>query len=277
MDIQNNKPFNGKAIYQPKGKAREYSPWACNFFNGCSNDCDYCYCKRGVLSHVWNNAPHLKKCFRDEEHATDVFLIELEKNIDALKKSGLFFSFTTDPMLPETLDFHMNAICIAIGHDVPVQILTKRADFLDYWIFQKNTIFHPDKKKLIAVGFTLTGHDELEQQASTNKERIKAMLYLHKQGFKTFASIEPVVDAQSAFAMINFISGWCDLIKVGLMSGGRKYKPYEIEYLYQAIKEDTRGSKFYIKESMMSYLHLDKSALPAHCVSMDYNIFTNKP
>lgn len=155
--------------------------------------------------------------------------------------------------------------------------MTKRADFLDYWVFQKDTIFNPEKKKLIAVGFTLTGHDELEQNASTNKERIKAMLYLHKQGFKTFASIEPVVDAQSAFAMINFISGWCDLIKVGLMSGGRKYKPYEIEYLYQAIKEDARGSKFYIKESMMSYLHLDKSALPTHCVSMDYNIFTDKP
>lgn len=121
MDIQNKKPFNGKAIYQPRGKAREYSPWACNFFNGCSNDCDYCYCKRGVMSHVWDNTQYLKKCFRDEEHATDVFLAELEKNIDELKHTGLFFSFTTDPMLPETLDFHMNAICIAIGHNVPVR------------------------------------------------------------------------------------------------------------------------------------------------------------
>lgn len=53
--------FKGKAIYQPTGKAAEYSPWACNFFTGCSNDCEYCYCKRGVMSHVWDNKPHLKK------------------------------------------------------------------------------------------------------------------------------------------------------------------------------------------------------------------------
>ncbi len=45
------KRFNGKALYQPSGKAAEYSAWACNFYTGCSNDCEYCYCKRGVLSH----------------------------------------------------------------------------------------------------------------------------------------------------------------------------------------------------------------------------------
>ncbi|KAA6320448.1 hypothetical protein EZS27_029784 [termite gut metagenome] len=37
------KPFNGKAIYNPSGKAGEYSYWACNFYNGCSNGCTYCY------------------------------------------------------------------------------------------------------------------------------------------------------------------------------------------------------------------------------------------
>lgn len=203
--------YNGKAIYNPSGAAKEYAPWACNFYTGCSNDCAYCYCKRGVMSHVWSPAPMLKKCFKDEEHAIETFTTELEKNIDQLREHGLFFSFTTDPMLPETLDFHMNAVCIAIDHDVPVQILTKRADFLDYWIFSEKSIFNPEKKKLIAIGFTLTGHDELEPYASTNMERIKSMLYLHKQGFKTFASIEPVIDGPSAVCMINLISGWCDL------------------------------------------------------------------
>jgi len=40
----------GRLIYQPKGKAREYSPWACNLFNGCTNNCSYCYNKNGVGS-----------------------------------------------------------------------------------------------------------------------------------------------------------------------------------------------------------------------------------
>ena len=29
-----NKPFHGRAIYQPSGAAGEYSQWACNLFNG---------------------------------------------------------------------------------------------------------------------------------------------------------------------------------------------------------------------------------------------------
>ncbi len=60
------KQFKGKASYNPFGKAGEYSYWACNFYTGCSNNCDYCYCKRGVMSSVWSITPKLKSCFKDE-------------------------------------------------------------------------------------------------------------------------------------------------------------------------------------------------------------------
>jgi len=30
-------------IYEPKGRAREYSPLALNYFKGCDNGCAYCY------------------------------------------------------------------------------------------------------------------------------------------------------------------------------------------------------------------------------------------
>ena len=46
MKINANKKgmekFNGKALYNPAGKAGEYAAWACNFFVGCSNGCKYC-------------------------------------------------------------------------------------------------------------------------------------------------------------------------------------------------------------------------------------------
>lgn len=45
--------FNGKAIYNPSGKAGEYSYWACNFYVGCSNMCEYCYCKKGFSAMLW--------------------------------------------------------------------------------------------------------------------------------------------------------------------------------------------------------------------------------
>lgn len=39
---------NGRAntipvIYEPKGRANEYSPYACNLYIGCSHRCRYCY------------------------------------------------------------------------------------------------------------------------------------------------------------------------------------------------------------------------------------------
>ena len=100
----------GNAIYRPKGAAGEYSAWACNFYTGCSNDCQYCYCKQGVMSHVWDTEPHLKKCFRNEEHALRTFVDEAAKNLAELQEHGIFFSFTTDPMLPETIGLTQAAV-----------------------------------------------------------------------------------------------------------------------------------------------------------------------
>lgn len=80
------KRFNGKAIYNPSGKAGEYSQWACNYFTGCSNECEYCYCRKGVLGSVWSAKPQLKKCFQSMEHALDVFCNEVDKNEEYIVK-----------------------------------------------------------------------------------------------------------------------------------------------------------------------------------------------
>ena len=140
----------GKAIYKPKGKAGEYARYACNFYVGCSNDCDYCYCKRGLLGHAMGApTPTLKKCFKG--HITyGVFVRELHENIVQLRQHGIFFSFTTDPLLPETQDLANAAVLYAVNQGVPCKILTKRADFKvleSFYSFQH----------LIAYGFTLTG------------------------------------------------------------------------------------------------------------------------
>lgn len=265
--------FNGKAIYQPTGKAGEYSSWACNFFTGCSNDCQYCYCKRGVMSHVWSSVPRLKKCFKDESHAHKIFVTELERNLDALRTSGLFFSFTTDPMLPETRTLTMLAVKECINRQVPVQILTKCAGFIGDCQLETLKDCH---KQYIAIGFTLTCCDELEPNAASNSDRIKEMNQLHNLGYRTFASLEPVIEAPKTVAAISIISGWCDLIKVGLLSGKRNYRKGELEYLYDIMLQNQSCSKFYLKESFISALGIDRNSLPSQFVSSDYNIFSHE-
>lgn len=263
------KQFKGKAIYNPTGKAGEYSKWACNFYTGCSNDCNYCYCKRGVLSSVWSTEAKLKKCFKDEKHALQVFEKELLKNINEIRTSGLFFTFTSDPMLSKTIVLTYDALGICIKNDVPVKILTKRADWVGVLLQSiiADLEFHKNK---VAFGFTLTGCDELEPGASGNEARIVAMRRLKEAGFKTWASIEPIIDLSRSFEMIKQTIGFCDLYKVGLKSG-KKYDWRELRGFMLACTP--LNSRFYFKDSFIEQAKLDRDNLPANCVTSDYNIF----
>lgn len=271
------KEFSGKALYQPKGKAAEYSPWAVNFYTGCSNDCEYCYCKRGVMSHVWDNKPRLKKCFTTTQNALDVFNMELGKNINKIGDSGILFSFTTDPLLPETRDLTFRAMEDAISLGIPVKILTKRADWL-YDFFQRmeiQTILYGRSKHLIAFGFSLTGADELEPGAAPNHLRIEAMEILHTKGFKTFASIEPVINPQKAVEIILKTYNFCNLYKIGLISGKSKdfYKSGEVKHLWWWLEElVSMGHKIYPKDSLLAYMGKNRSDL-INFVNADYNLF----
>jgi DNA repair photolyase len=271
------KTFKGKAIYNPSGKAGEYSYWACNFYIGCSNGCSYCYLKRGRGAKILGGDKlMLKKCFKNEAHALDVFEREMLQNRKELQEHGLFFSFTTDPMLPETEYLTITAITLCIAADIPVKILTKRADWYPELIRHLNSEFSwkSDYKNYIAFGFTLTGHDELESGASANAERIEAMRKLHEAGFKTFASIEPVIDTESSLDMIEKSAEFCNLFKVGLESG-RKYKDYNLEWFMDWAVSfcNKSGAKIYFKDDLLKAAGISRSELPDNCVTRDYNIF----
>lgn len=113
---------------------------------------------------------------------------------------------------------------------IPVSILTKRADFVlnEDSIHSKRfkCVIRPFENnaysKDIAFGFTLTGHDEMEPGCSSNADRIKAMKILHDKGFRTWASIEPVIDFHSSWQMIQAVAPFCDHFKIGLRTD-KKY------------------------------------------------------
>lgn len=273
-----------KAIYMPKGKAGEYAKYACNFYVGCSNDCEYCYCKRGLLGHAMG-APvaTLKKCFKDEIDAILTFEKELMKNIEEIRKHGLFFTFTSDPMLGNTRKLTIQAVDFAIRNDINCKILTKRADFIDslpqWW-------FYKEYRGNIAFGFTLTGHDEMEPGASTNAERMDCMRKLHEYGFKTFASIEPVITLKESYDMINLTLDCCDLYKIGLMTGKRMYTREQVmrwmAYVDALIAKrnavvpigEYNKPKVYWKDSVLEYIGVKRESLDCMFhVGADYNIF----
>ncbi len=265
--------FKGKAIYNPSGKAGEYSYWACNFYVGCSNGCTYCYLKKGRGAEILGgNKPELKKCFKDSEHAIEIFEKELLRNKLELQEHGLFFSFSTDPMLNDTKMLTADAIDICQKYNVPVKILTKRADFFTFINVMNMGEWD---NSLIAFGFTLTGHDELEPRASKNIERIEAMRKCKELGYRTFASIEPVIDLSDSYKAIIETLGFCDLYKIGL-GGGKKYDKKQLHKFFSDVLLmvcAAHGRKVYFKDSLLKQAGINRKELPDNCIDRDYNIF----
>ena len=290
----------GKALYQPEGRAAEYNRWASNFFTGCKSDCQYCYLKRGSLAHTWDTKPHLKKCFKDERNALEVFKKELLDNrLRVRAEGGVFFSFSTDPCLHETFMLTRRAALLCLDCGVPVTILTKHATFLsertgsDYEdeVFgekDQRDLFDPVVHKgLLAIGFTLTGHDEMEPGASPNEARIGAMAFLKSYNIRTFASVEPVIDTKASLSMIEKAAPFCDLFKIGLRSGVTKdYYDKKLsdgddfigleQFMAKAsnIILDAK-KKVYWKESIRNKIFAAKYLSAPISVSATYNLFNS--
>jgi DNA repair photolyase len=180
------------------------------------------------MAHIWTDKPHLKKCFESDFHAIFVFEEELKKNIMELRVHGLFFSFTTDPMLYETYDLTMEAAKICNHYGVPVTILTKCIWFVND--------FKGSPLDFATIGWTLTGHDELEGCSATNAKRIEAMKTLHDAGFKTWASIEPVVTVVESIEMMKQSYAYCDYYKIGLQSG-KKYDNSDLQFMFYYVNK----------------------------------------
>lgn len=271
--------INGKALYTPKGAAREYAAVGCNFYTGCPHNCDYCYLKRGAPSkQLGGTEVQLKKCFKDVAHAKAILEKELEANLDYLKKVGIFLSFTTDPLIKETRELTSIAITEALMRDIPVMLLTKDATFVkdecDFmaWMDAIN-IIHRDK---VAFGFTLTGRDDMESGASSNLERIQAMNAMSKRGFKTWASIEPIIDFTSSLEMIRMTTGFCNHYKIGLRSGVKR-DYYDDDKLISFLWELGELKKnhfmsFYLKDSIRKRLG-ESNMIELLSVGKGYNIF----
>ena len=245
---------NLKILSRPQGNAEEYGRWSVNPYKGCPHGCQYCYLKKGAWKKgLGGSVPTLKEHVVNDEHAYHLAMAEIIENREQIiKDGGLFMTFTSDPCIPDTRDLMLSIANDAINMEIPVTMLTKNATFLnlEYWEekklgldkeedWRRNLYFnHAASKRLsfipnphfdnytrghLTFGFTLTGHDELEPNASPNAERIKAMQCLKGRGYITWASIEPVIDFPSSLDMIRQALGaGCEHFKVGLLTNNTR-------------------------------------------------------
>ena len=269
-----DKIINGKALYTTKGAAKEYGRIGCNFYTGCPHECEYCYLKRGITGKVLGGTEvRLKKCFVSEEHARRVLLSELDKHQEQCQRYGIFLSFTTDPLIKETRKMTAYAIIQARSCGIPVCVLTKCSTFIyDEAFMSTIECINPAVRKYIHFGFTLTGRDDMEPKANTNQCRIMAMQRMHLMGFSTFASIEPVIDWQSAERVVLASLPYCDHYKIGLRSGVKKdyYNHAEtferVSFLVDVITKSHRD--VYLKQSVRTFIGNDNNVTLSQCESL---------
>lgn len=244
----------GKAIYRPSGKAGEFSNWACNLYVGCSNGCDYCYCKKGITAGtLGGDKPTLKKMLGGtEKSAYEIFKKELHRYKDEI--DDLLFTFTSDPCLDDTIELNMKCTTWAIQKEIHCTILTKRAEFVDSGDFSLMLANTPEATKYLTTAFTLTGRDDREPYASPNLSRIDTMKRLHDMGFRTWASIEPIVDLNSSYDMIRRTCSFSDGYKIGLMSGKKDYTIDEVRSFKQRVEGIVDPAKIYWKTSLLEWI-----------------------
>ena len=205
-----------KIIYEPKGRAREYSSLALNSYIGCHAACQYCF------------APSIMHDLRDHYHETvkprtDAIMkwfehdcIEMEQKKDTRR---VHMNFVSDPYPPEEKELHLTRYCIetAMKHGVKINILTKgRYDLVrpDFDLF---------KAADVHFGVTCCWYDdkfrkEWEPNASSVQDRVRLLKEAHGMGIFTWVSMEPVIFPSEALAFFRANHANVDLWKVGKLN-----------------------------------------------------------
>lgn len=302
------KDKKGTLIYQPCGPAGEYAKWALNLYNGCSNGCTYCYNRRGFLSHAFGDKPvlaapvgrlrdKLLNIYMDGHgitahdsipqdvvkdytiRAVDVIVRkDIEKiGREVLENEGVFMSFKCDPF-DEYIDQDVLFAAAApiLYKYIPLTILTKNTEWMLYspWTEELENLAHGlvGFRRLLTIGFTITGCDEEEPKAPSTSERVDALIRLSDvYDIKTFVSLEPVIDLKRAQMVIERVKKHTSEIRVGCMSPLKKdrYLPIDfilfVEYIYQQWKQ---GVNFYIKDSMIRQAFFMPDKIRSRCLDL---------
>jgi DNA repair photolyase len=202
-------------IYEPRGKAREYSDLAVNLYTGCSHACRYCYCPAILRKTIdaWASDPQPRKGI----------LRELER--DAKKLHGdpreILLSFMSDPYhSDEAARLTREALQLLEQCDLRVQVLTKggRRSTQDFDILSRNRW----KYGTTIIFRSETLREQWEPGAPPIAERVDAVRQAHAMGIFTWVSVEPVVDPVEAIHVVETLRGEVDLWKIGKLNHDRE-------------------------------------------------------
>ena len=233
-------------IYEPKGKALEYAPLACNLYRGCSHRCTYCY------------APAVLKLSRDAfaNAAPRVGILkEIEKaarGIDPADERRILLSFTSDCYQPREAEEKLTRETIRLFGEAGAKlaVLTKNPELA---LRDLDLI----KRYDVHVGSTIlftndASRAEFEPGAAPIASRMAAMRKFHAEGVSTWVSIEPVIIPAEALGVVAELGDAIDLWKIGRWNYDARAKEIDWPGFLDAMLvmlKTVRGS-YYIKHDL---------------------------
>lgn len=210
-----------RIVYEPAGKAGEYSPLACNLrgdasgkYGGCSHACTYCYCPQ-ILK-----IPR-EQFFCESKPKPDV-LKKLEMDAKGMAASGdrrrVQFQFIGDPYCPEEQadQTTRRALEIIARYGLNASVLTKGG-------MMAARDFDIMVEAGVSFGTTLTCQTiersrEWEPNAAQPANRKFAIWQAHEAGIFTWVSLEPALYPNDSLSFIPELADCVDFWHVGRLN-----------------------------------------------------------
>lgn len=248
-------------IYEPKGRAREYSPLALNYFTGCDHGCIYCYVPKMMT--------RFRPEYRHEKVNTSVDFNKIEQS--AKKHKGcnkqILLSFTGDPYCNAEAGETTKVLEILNHYGHKVAILTKNPGkaLRDMELIKS----FGERIKMGATLTSITPHisQYWEPNAPDGSTRINALKKFAVAGVKTWASFEPVYSPIESLLCLEAVAEFVNHIKVGKINnynGVDKNIDWN-DFLHDVVNIcENNDLPFYIKKDLQEYkggIHLTEDEI----------------
>lgn len=239
-----------KAIYEPRGRAREYAPLACNLYTGCSHGCRYCYAPAVLRKDRFDFIANVKP----RPGILDAIKRDAAKL--SLGPGPVLLCFTCDPYQPCEAEHALTRKTVEVlgKAGLGIRILTKAGTLPE-------RDFHLFRRFDVEFGVTLCSlsedfRAEWEPNARTVPERMRALRHAHDLGIRTWVSVEPVMSPAQVLHLIWVCMDFVDVWKIGKLNHD-KAREAAIDwrqFLEDVLAALTRyDASYYIKQDLWDF------------------------
>lgn len=243
-------------VYQPKGRALEYAPLACNLYMGCTHGCTYCYAP-GCVRKTTEDWHAIAEERRNVIKAFEKDAKWLSENMPDNDARRVLFCFLSDPYQPLETKLHVTRQCLEIAqrHGIKVDVLTKGS----YARVSKD--FELMRASGVHLGVTLSFVTDKkrkvwEPKAAKVSDRLRILQEAHALGIYTWVSMEPVIEAEEALSVVDLAHEYVDYWKVGKLNHNREQEQkvdWHKFYVDVKAKLDGYGCSYYIKQDLKAF------------------------